>query len=294
MNKFKRRILALFSLFSFLLNFSSLGFPLIILAQEVPSPTPVPVVKEVQEETQENNDEDETLTTPTPETVLTLQEDNSSTSDDKQDQADSNLVAVPSPDLLSSYEPPPSATILPQEETKEVEKVCLGDEKIKETTNDNWQIDLEKGIVETKEKVKLGFRYVYPQENKVTVTFKCLPKDESFRTPLKIQQIKVSDLKLPEDVKLATDYAYDITTGMEDGTFEYDVTLPKLEGQEADVSYIEKSVEEVKNQSEELKPEDLKAVDENKLSQEGEVVKASRLDNFYIYLVTVTPGELTV
>jgi len=46
-------------------------------------------------------------------------------------------------------------------------------------------------------------------------------------------------LKLPDDVKPAGEWAYDITTGMENGNFEYEVTLPKPENQTAEVSYIE-------------------------------------------------------
>ncbi len=139
----------------------------------------------------------------------------------------------------------------------EIERECLADQSIKNSVNENWNIDNEKGIAETKEKVKLGVKYIFPLENKVSVTFNCLPKDESLRTSLKIQQIKVSDLKLPDDVNPATEYAYDITTDMQDGTFEYDISLPlsKNLSKNTTIKYAEnaddleniKEVEEEKN-----------------------------------------------
>jgi len=177
-----------------------------------------------------------------------------------------------------------SAQLLPISEP-EVEKVCLSDEiVIEDTKNEDFNIDNEKGTVETKEKVKLGVKYIFPLENKVTITFKCLPKDESLRTSLKIQQIKVSDLKLPDDIKTNSEYAYDITTGMSDGTFEFDLTLPKPENSTAEVSYIEKTIEEVKTI--EVKADEIVKIEENKIGQEGDKVKASSIDHFTIFVVT--------
>jgi uncharacterized repeat protein (TIGR01451 family) len=102
------------------------------------------------------------------------------------------------------------------------------------------------------------------------VTFKCLPEEGT--TPLKIQQIKVSDLKLPEDTNPYGEYAYDITTDMQNGTFEYDVTLPKPEDQDVDVSYMENLDSEVKT------------IEDEKINQEGDKVKAESLDHFTIFI----------
>lgn len=79
-------------------------------------------------------------------------------------------------DLEKPVEDPVSAQIIPT--PTPVEKVCLAEgQEIKDTTNDNWEINLNEDWSQTKESVKLGVKYVFPQENKVSVTFKCLPKE---------------------------------------------------------------------------------------------------------------------
>lgn len=163
----------------------------------------------------------------------------------------------------------------------EIEQVC-SDTAISNTTNEDWKINSEEGWAQTKEGVKLGVKYLFPQENNVTVTFKCLPKNVV--APLKIQKVKVSDLNLPEGINPYGEYAYDITTTLQDGTFEYDVTLPKPEGQTAEVSYIEKSIEELNIT--EVKTEEVKQIEENKVGQEGDQIKASGIDHFTIFIVS--------
>lgn len=177
----------------------------------------------------------------------------------------------------------PSASAVAKET---VEKVCLIGDEIKDTNNEDWIINEDGKSVITKEKIRLGVRYVFPKENKVSITFKCLPKDESLRTTLKIQQVKTSDLKLPANIGNVGEYAYDITTGMNDGDFEYDVTLPKSTDSKAEISYIEKSVDEAKNN--EVKVDDIKPIEENKTEQQTDSVKAVSIDHFSIYIVTST------
>ena len=175
----------------------------------------------------------------------------------------------------------PSAELSPTPEPV-VEKECLTDQVILDSLNEDWNIDLEKGISETKEKVTLGVKYIFPQENKVTLTFKCLPKDESLRTTLKIEKVKISDLDLPGGTNPYGEYAYDITTGMKNGDFEYEVTLPKPEDQEAKVSYMEDVNAEVK------------VVDEGKVDQGGDKIKVGGLDHFTIYFVSVSLTTATL
>ncbi|MCJ7826176.1 VWA domain-containing protein, partial [Patescibacteria group bacterium] len=138
----------------------------------------------------------------------------------------------------------------------------------------------------------LGTKYVYPYDAGVTVTFTCLPKDEALRSQLKIERVKISDLKLPEGVNLQGEYAYDITTGMENGTFEYTVTFPKPEGKTAEVSYIEKSVTEAKDTQ--LTADDIKPVEESKVNQEGNTVKVTNLDHFTIFIATYSNSSFSV
>ncbi len=204
--------------------------------------------------------------TPTVEENVTPSDEQSPTQDNGP-PADGSTSAEPTP--VPSPEP-------------EIEKVCLTDQTITDTTNDNWNIDIEKGTAETKDKVALGVKYIFPQENKVTITFKCLPKDEGLRTQLKIQKVKVSDLKLPEGVTPYGEWAYDITTGMADGNFEYEVTLPKPENKSAEVSYTEDVNSEVNS------------IDEGKLSQEGDKIKVNSLDHFTIFIATYSDNTFTV
>jgi uncharacterized repeat protein (TIGR01451 family)/LPXTG-motif cell wall-anchored protein len=225
-----------------------------------PEPTETPTITPAPEET--------LMPTPTPEgTVAPIFEITPSP------------VAEPSATPNTSPEPAPEPNPTP---TLNVEKVCLTDEGVVDSKNEDWRVDGDKA--ETKEPVKLGVKYNFPQENRVSVTFKCLPKDESLRTTLKIQKVKVSDLKLPEGVNPYGEYAYDITTGMNDGDFEYDITLPKLENSTAEVSYIEKSIEEVKATA--VKTDEVKQIGENQIGQEGDQVKASGIDHFTIYIAT--------
>ncbi|HPR99309.1 MAG TPA: choice-of-anchor K domain-containing protein [Candidatus Woesebacteria bacterium] len=168
-----------------------------------------------------------------------------------------------------------------------VEKVCLADETIIDSTNEDWNINETNKSAETREKVQLGVKYIFPNENKVSVTFKCLPKDESLRTTLKIQQIKTSELNLPDDIGNIGEYAYDITTGMTDGTFEYKMTLPKPEGEEVEIVYIEKSLEEIEKG---LEAGEIKEVGEDKVEQkkDEEKVEVKGLDHFTVYFAETT------
>ena len=161
---------------------------------------------------------------------------------------------------------------------------CLDkNDKIKNSEEKDWNINEEKGIAETRDDVELGVKYIFPLDEKVSVTFSCLPKDPEKRDSLKIEQIRTADLNLPNGTVAAGEYAYDITTGMENGDFEYDVTLPKAGDFNSDVSYIEKSVNDAKQ---EVKSDEINKIDENKVEKKNEIIEVSDLDHFTIYLVT--------
>jgi uncharacterized repeat protein (TIGR01451 family) len=180
------------------------------------------------------------------------------------------------------------------EAPKVIEQECLTDgQTITDSTKEEWNIDSANGYAETRDKVKLGVKYVFPEDDKVTVSFSCLPKNDEDRSILKIQKIKVSDLNLPEGVSTSAEFAYDITTDMENGNFKYDVTLPKPEGTDAKVSYIEKSIDEAMGS--ELTTEEVKNVEENKIEQntEGSDIKVGDLDHFTIFF-TQSNGTVIV
>jgi len=160
---------------------------------------------------------------------------------------------------------------------QEIEKECLADhQSIIDSKDGDWNIDNEKGIAETKEKVKIGVKYLFPLENKVTITFKCLPKGENLRTPLKIQKVKISGLNLPEGTNPHGEWAYDITAGMQDGTFEYDLTLPFP--QESDGKATVKYAENVDSLENIKEIEGEKDVGNNKITIKG-------LDHFTIFII---------
>ncbi|KKQ48796.1 MAG: hypothetical protein US68_C0024G0001, partial [Candidatus Shapirobacteria bacterium GW2011_GWE1_38_10] len=268
-----KKLISFISLFALLLN--SLVAPLSILAQETPAPIAEGVASS------------EPVVTPTTEPIITAEA--SPTPNDTPSPTPAEIVI---PEITATYTgqldvPPvetPAATTEPQVsepsatliilESQPVEKVFLSaDQTVVDTTSDNWNINESNGTAETKEVVKLGVKYVFPLNDKVTLTFKSLPANESLRTTIKIVKVKVGDLNLPDDMKPYGEYAYDITTGMGDGTFDYDLTLPKPMDQNVDVAYMED-----KNSTP-------LAITENQTSQQGDVVKANNIDHFTIFVV---------
>jgi len=90
-------------------------------------------------------------------------------------------VAEPSAQLSPTPEPAPTP-----DSQLVIKQVCLAEgEEIKDVVNEDWNINETGENGGNKNKVALGMRYVFPLENKVAVTFKCLPEDENLRTSLK-------------------------------------------------------------------------------------------------------------
>ncbi len=178
-----------------------------------------------------------------------------------------------------------------------VEQTCVNpDENDLSAGETLWTVDEATGVAETKTKVQPGVSYQFPLDDAVSMTFSCLPKDESLRSPLKIQQVLVSELNLPDSVQTDATYAYDITTEMADGTFKYELTLPKLEGATAEIKYIEKTAEEAKL---DMSADDIKLVstdDQVKVEQitEDTEIKASGLDHFTIFIATYSNNSFSV
>ena len=116
--------------------------------------------------------------------------------------------------------------------------------------------------------VVLGETYVYPNNFDVTVVFSSLPEVSGTLT---IKTVYLTD----EQVKVtnaASNIAYDITTDMVDGTFNYDLTLPKV-GESNRVVYAE-SVNEL------VDAKDISNVIENESS-----LKIEDLDHFTVFVV---------
>lgn len=223
---------------------------------EIPTETPVPTLEPIVEPTVE----------PTP-TVVAV-----------------DITSSPLPPTITpTAEPISTPTVTPLDlfEPAPVQ-LCLDTQDYIDSVDTDWNIDLESGMAETKQAVQPGIRYTFPQEKKVSVVFTCVPANEAQRSTLKIQQLKVVDLNLPEGTNVYGDFAYDITTGMTDGDFKYDITLPKPENSTAQVSYMEDVGGE------------LKVVEEEKISQEPTIVKAENLDHFTIFIATYSSNTFSV
>src|SRR5690606_12364983 len=121
--------------------------------------------------------------------------------------------------------------------------------------------------------VELGKTYVAPQNSQVKVTFTKLPE-----TPgsLSIEQVILTDEQVAA-LGALSNVAYDITSNMENGTFAYDLELPKPEGAEdaSKVVYAESQEELVNAQP----------VSEEKVVVDSEKVQVAELDHFTIFVV---------
>jgi hypothetical protein len=123
------------------------------------------------------------------------------------------LEVVPTPEMVGEVE-----TTQPQTEEQAVWK--KGDDG-KQTTTDA---------------VVLGTTYVAPQNKEVTVVFTKLPEHSG---TLSIEEVKLTSEQVAT-LNAFSDTAYDITSSMEDGTFEYVLSLPvPAHGGDTIVKYAE-------------------------------------------------------
>lgn len=131
---------------------------------------------------------------------------------------------------------------------------------------------LRSGKVATVATVEAGKTYVAPQNEDVTVTFTKLPENPG---SLSIEEITLSDEQVLQ-LGALSNVAYDITSSMENGTFEYELTLPRPEGitEEVGMVYAE-SVGELAQ----AQPVDSDFVEED-------AVIATGLDHFTVFVVT--------
>ncbi|MBP7875932.1 chitobiase/beta-hexosaminidase C-terminal domain-containing protein [Candidatus Woesebacteria bacterium] len=88
--------------------------------------------------------------------------------------------------------------------------------------------------VQTVSKVQLNTAYVAPQNPAVTISFTRLPENPG---TLSIREILLSEEQARE-IGAISPVAYDITSSMENGTFEYDLTLPVPEGKAHSVQMV--------------------------------------------------------
>ncbi len=157
----------------------------------------------------------------------------------------------------------------------EEEEVVPTDVSTEEGANDSfeqekieWKEDGDKWTIGP---VELDEEYVAPQNKDVTVTFTKLPENPGNLT---IEEITLADEQI-EELGALSDKAYDITSNMKDGTFEYDLTLPKPDNvDEVQVKYAE----------DEDELDEAKTVEKTDIKSDS--VKAKDLDHFTIFVVT--------
>ena len=176
-------------------------FPSLVLAQEITpgettpvenaAPSPAPKQTHIPSETPIPSEEPSSNPSPTPESSNTP-------------LLDENLE-----------------TALASESAVIVDNTASGNEPSAAVTSEIWKTN-EDGSSTTISPVVLNQTYKAPQNDKVTVTFTKLPENPGTLT---IKQIILSQ-EDKEDLGAVSDTAYDITSNMENGTFEYVLTLP--------------------------------------------------------------------
>ena len=139
----------------------------------------------------------------------------------------------------------------------------------------DWQVDDNARLATTKDRVELGISYSFPLNSEVKVKFTKLPEEASALT---IEEVNLSE-ELQVQLGSLSNLAYDITTEMEDGEFEFELELPMAEevsGEDIEVKYAE-SVEELASGAKKV---------ETETKVEGGRVKVSDLDHMTLFVVT--------
>ena len=151
---------------------------------------------------------------------------------------------------------------------------------VAEAKKEIWSVDGKKAT--TNDPVELEKEYQFPENVEVMVKFTKLPENSG---TLSIEEIKLSD-KQVESLGAFSSVAYDITSTMEDGTFAYDLTLPKPKDEKnVQIKYAE-DIAELEN---------AKIVSDDDVDAKEDSVKISDLDHFTVFVITTySDSTLTV
>lgn len=198
---------------------------------------------------------------------------------DDTEEAETETVeeVAPTEEETSTPQTPTEEAVVPESETAEVanseeEKTEESAPTVEEKKEISvWQTEGDKAT--TTGPVEVGVKYEAPQNKEVTVTFTKLPSTPGTLT---IEEITLTKEQIAQTGSLS-DKAYDITSTMENGSFEYELTLPIPEGKEnVQVKYAD-DVEGLK-EAETVKADDVKT--------EGDSVKVE-LDHFTIFITSL-------
>lgn len=215
--KFTRKIAAIITIFSLLL---SLVNPLIVFAEEpttTPTDTPSPTL--------------EINPTPTTQPTLTIEPSTTITPTLTPSVTPSTEPTSPTENTLStnnetlSSTPTASPIQEPEQEVKDQSAKLLPDTWVKN----------EDGSYTTNTPVTLNTDYKSPFDSKLRITFTKLPQNPGTIT---VKEIKLSKEE-QEALGSFSDIAYEITSTMENGTFEYTLTLPTPKTENVEVKLSE-------------------------------------------------------
>jgi len=188
----------------------------------------------------------------------------------ESENPDSPLLPVP-----PVAEIPPIVSELPGTEEDVNPTVPSDLPPVDETAKEVWEDEKDEKKATTKENVVLDISYEAPFNKDVKLIFSKLPEKSG---TLSIEEIVLSE----EETKALgalSNVAYDITSTMEDGTFEYTLTLPTPKNTEAvEILYAEDVAS--LDEAEAVSGDDLK-IDEDSVS--------TTLDHFTVFVV-VSPA----
>ena len=155
---------------------------------------------------------------------------------DEEPSLDEQLATSPS---LSVINDQVTETLKEAGEVTEAEielNVAKGEEKVKKEEKVGRYIWQKEGdFYKTDRNVEVGVLYQAPQNPEVSVMFTKLPEKTS---PIYIKELKLSREEVRK-LNAVGDVAYDIKANMENGAFEYVLTLPSGEVTDAIVKYSE-------------------------------------------------------
>ncbi|HWQ60586.1 MAG TPA: hypothetical protein VN420_05595 [Candidatus Fimivivens sp.] len=183
--------------------------PAFMFAQEVPS-SEISVVAPTPAEPAADQSASESTSIPAPEVINTEAAPVVESAVTELSAVESSVPAVVPSEPATTVESEPA-----------VPTVEAAGEASTERVLPVWQIDGRTAT--TTSHVEIGKTYVAPQDDAVTVTFTRLPKEPGTLT---VEEVVLTD----EQVALfgaMSHKAYDISSDMEDGSFTYDLTLPK-------------------------------------------------------------------
>lgn len=165
-----------------------------------------------------------------------------------------------------------------KEEVIQIEEVVVEEVKTEETpiVLPIWNISEDSST--TSLPVVINQAYVYPLNTDVTVTFTQLPEVTSTLT-IKTISLTTGEMTATGAV---SNIAYDITTDMVDGTFEYDLTLPSR-GENTTVIYAENRVDLLSGGT----------LIDNLITEEKNVLTIDKLDHFTVFVVTTNIPPLS-